>query len=84
MPHRAAAAERRVRGAERGELWGHCSDLRVGAPVSARETESLRPTLLIFNDIAHIHTAYNTCCYAFTTDIKSYSTDAILSKKMYK
>ena len=43
-------------GAEQGELRGHCSDLRVGAPVSARETESLRPTLLIFNDIAHIHT----------------------------
>lgn len=68
----------------RGELRGHCSDLRVGAPVSARETESLRPTLLIFNDIAHTHPTYNTCCYAFMTDIKSYSTATILSKRMFK
>lgn len=44
----------------RGELWGHCSDLRVGAPVSARETKSLRPTLLIFKDIPHTHTTHST------------------------
>ncbi|CAB3231097.1 unnamed protein product [Arctia plantaginis] len=44
----------------RGELRGHCSDLRVGAPVSVRETESLRPTLLIFNDIPHPHTTQST------------------------
>lgn len=57
MSWRCSSAVRRVRRCRRrGELRGHCSDLRVGAPVSARETESLRPTLLIFNDIAHIHT----------------------------
>lgn len=39
----------------RGDQRGHCSDPGVGAPVSARETVSMRP-ILISNDMLVLHT----------------------------